>query len=92
MPEFREFYELYDAVGNTPMPGVTIQPATPRAVVPGPVEYRGPGAIKHEIEVVQAGIAAAGASVDDVFFPLLSSGWLAHVLGNEYSQTEEAYF
>ncbi len=27
MPEFRAFYEIYDAVGNTPMPGVTIPPA-----------------------------------------------------------------
>ena len=50
MPEFREFYEIYDAVGNTPMPGVTLQPATHRAVVTGPLAYRGQGAIKHEIE------------------------------------------
>jgi len=26
------------------------------------------------------------------FFPLLSPGWVAHFLGNEYYQTEEAYF
>jgi 5-methyltetrahydropteroyltriglutamate--homocysteine methyltransferase len=56
------------------------------------LEYRGQGAIQHEIEVVQAGIAAAGANIDDFFFPLLSPGWLAHFLGNEYYQTEEAYF
>ena len=92
MPEFREFYAIYDAVGNTPMPGVTLQPATHRAVVTGPLAYRGQGAIKHEIEVVKAGIAAAGANVDDCFFPLLSPGWVAHFLGNEYYQTEEAYF
>src|SRR4029453_5970769 len=89
MPEFREFYAIYDAVGNTLMPGVTLQPATHRAVVTGPLEYRGQGAIKHEIAVVKAGIAAAGASVDDFFFPLLSPGWLAHFLRNEYYQTEE---
>ena len=58
MPAFREFYKIYDAVGNTPMPGVTIPPATHRAVVTGPLEYRGQGAIKREIEVVKAGIAA----------------------------------
>ena len=67
MPEFREFYEIYDAVGNTPIPGVTLQPATHRAVVTGPLAYRGQGAIQHEIAVVKAGIAAAGASVDDFF-------------------------
>ena len=92
MPEFREFYEIYDAVGNTPMPGVTLPPATHRAVISGPLAYRDQGAIQHEIEVVKAGIAAAGASVDDFFFPLLSPGWLAHFLWNEYYQTEEAYF
>jgi 5-methyltetrahydropteroyltriglutamate--homocysteine methyltransferase len=92
MPEFREFYEIYDAVGNTPMPGVTIPPATYRGVITGPLAYRGQGAIQHEIEAVKAGIAAAGASVDDCFFPLLSPGWLAHFLWNEYYQTEEAYF
>jgi len=79
-------------VGNTPMPGVTLQPATHRAVVTGPLASRGPGAIQHEIAVVKAGIAAAGANVDDFFFPLLSPGWVAHFLGNEYYQTEEAYF
>jgi 5-methyltetrahydropteroyltriglutamate--homocysteine methyltransferase len=92
MPEFQAFYEIYDAVGNTPMPGVTIPPATHRAVITGPLEYRGQGAIQHEIEVVKAGIAAAGANVDDFFFPLLSPGWLAHFLGNAYYPTEEAYF
>jgi 5-methyltetrahydropteroyltriglutamate--homocysteine methyltransferase len=92
MPEFREFYEIYDAVGNTPMPGVTIPPATHRGVITGPLAYRGQGAIQHEIAVVKASIAAAGASVDDFFFPLLSPGWLAHFLWNEYYQTEEAYF
>ena len=91
MPEFREFYAIYDAVGNTPMPGVTLQPATHRAVVTGPLVYRGQGAIQREIAVVKAGIAAAGANVDDFFFPLLSPGWVAHFLGNEYYQTEEAY-
>src|SRR4029453_7140955 len=92
MPEFREFYEIYDAVGNTPMPGVTIPPATQRAVVTGPLVYRGQSAIQHELEGVKAGIAAAGARVDGCFFPLLSPGWVAHFLWNEYYPTEEAYF
>ena len=92
MPEFREFYEIFDAVGNTPMPGVTLPPATHRAVVTGPLTYRGQGAIKHEIDVVKAGIAAAGASIDDFFFPQLSPGWLAHFLWNESYPTEEAFF
>ena len=74
LPEFREFYEIYDAVGNTPMPGVTLPPATYRAVVTGPWAYRGPGAIQHEIAVVKAGIAAAGANVEDFSFPCSAQG------------------
>lgn len=74
------------------MPGVTISPATHRAVVTGPLVYRGQSAIQHELEVVKAGIAAAGARVDDCFFPLLSPGWIAHFLWNAYYPTEEAYF
>ena len=55
------------------------------------MEYRGQGAIKHEIEVVKAGIAAAGADVDDCFFPILGPGWLGHFLWNEFYTTEEEY-
>jgi hypothetical protein len=69
MHEFREFYAIYDAVGNTPMPGVTLPPVTHRAVVTGPLVYRGQSAIQHELEVVKAGIATAGARVDDFSFP-----------------------
>lgn len=74
MPEFREFFAVYDAIGNTPMPGVTFQPATQREAVTGPLEYLGQGTIKHEIEVVKAGISAAGADLEDFFFPVLSPG------------------
>lgn len=55
------------------------------------MEYRGQGAIKHEIEVVKAGIAAAGADVDDCFSPILGPGWLGHFLWNEFYTTEEEY-
>src|SRR5262245_26314081 len=66
MPEFREFYAIYDAVGNTPMPGVTIPPATHRAVVTGPLVYRGQGASQDETEVGKQGIAVADAHAGDV--------------------------
>ncbi len=62
MPEFAGFFAVYDALGNTPMPGVTIPTATRRLALTGPIEYLGQGTIKHEIEVVKAGIADAGAS------------------------------
>jgi len=94
MPEFRAFWEIYEQVGNTPMPGVTTVTflrAPQRAVITGPLTPRPPDAILHEVEVVRAGIAAAGARVEDCFFPVLGPGWLGHWLWNEYYTTDEEY-
>jgi 5-methyltetrahydropteroyltriglutamate--homocysteine methyltransferase len=94
MPEFRAFWETYEQVGNTPTPGVTTVTflrAPQRAVITGPLTPQPPDAITHEIEVVTAGIAAAGVRVADCFFPVLGPGWLGHWLWNEYYPTEEEY-
>ncbi len=71
MPEFRGFYEVYDQIGNIPRPGVVNPQPTHKAVITGPMTYKGQDAIKHELEVVKAGIAEAGAQVEDFFFPVL---------------------
>jgi len=55
MPEFREFYEIYDQIGNIPRPGVVNPRPTHQAVITGPMQYKGQDAIKHELEVVKAG-------------------------------------
>jgi 5-methyltetrahydropteroyltriglutamate--homocysteine methyltransferase len=89
--QFKTFYEVYDKVGNTPRPGVVNPTATERSVITGPVTGLPPDAILHEMAVVKAGIAAAGRSVDDFFFPVLGPGWLDHFVWNEHYQTEEAY-
>src|SRR5437879_4749756 len=65
MPEFREFYEIYDQIGNIPRPGVVNPQPTHKAVITGPMTYKGPDAIKQEIEVVKAGIAEAGAQAEE---------------------------
>ncbi len=91
MPEFREFYAIYDQIGNIPRPGVVNPPPTHRAMITGPMQYKGQDAIKHELEVVKAGIAEAGARVEDFFFPVLGPGWLGHFLFNAYYPTEEEY-
>src|SRR5262249_58195305 len=91
MPEFREFYEIYDQIGNIPRPGVVNPQPTHKAVITGPMTYKGQDAIKHELEVVKAGIAGAGAQVEDFFFPVLGPGWLGHFLFNAYYPTDEAY-
>lgn len=92
MTEFQEFFAVYDVLGNTHIPGVTIPPATHRLALTGPLEYLGQGTIKHEIEVAKEGISAAGADLEDFFFPLLSPGWLSHFLWDEYYQTDEEFF
>ena len=64
MPEFRGFYEVYDQIGNIPRPGVVNPQPTHKAVITGPMTYKGQDAIKHELEVVKAGIVEAGAQVE----------------------------
>ena len=91
MPEFREFYEIYDQLGNIPRPGVVNLLPTHKAVTTGLMQYKGQDAITQDLAVVKAGIAAAGVQVEDCFFPVLGPGWLGHFLFNAYSPTEEAY-
>src|SRR5438105_8581328 len=93
-PEFKNFWEIYDRVGNAPMPGVEIRGMglqTLRSAITGKLTPKPPDAIKHEIEIVKAGIAAAGGDVDDFFFPVLGPGWLGHFVWNEYYKTDEEY-
>jgi len=93
-PEFRRFWEIYDRVGNTPLPGVEIQGLglqRRRSAIVQPLTPLPPDAIRHEIAIVKAGIEAAGASVDDCFFPVLGPGWLGHFVWNECYKTDEEY-
>jgi 5-methyltetrahydropteroyltriglutamate--homocysteine methyltransferase len=90
-PEFRDFFEIYDRVGNTPRVGVVNPPATTRYAIMEPVKPVDTGAIASEIEMVKAGIAAAGESIDNFFFPVLGPGWLDHFIFNEHYKTDEEY-
>jgi 5-methyltetrahydropteroyltriglutamate--homocysteine methyltransferase len=93
-PEFRRFWEIYDRVGNTPTPGEEFRGRsleTERPVIAAPLTPQPPVAIEHEIEVVKAGIAAAGESIDNFFYPVLGPGWLGHSVGNDFYKTDEEY-
>jgi len=90
-PEFKEFYETFDRVGNAPRVGVVNPPATSRYAIVGPVEAAASGAIEKEIAIVKAGIQAAGENIDNFFFPILGPGWLDHFVFNDYYKTEEEY-
>ncbi len=90
-PEFSAFYEVYDRVGNTPRPGVINPPATRKWVIVGDVKPVASGPIEEEIATVKAGIAAAGESIENFFYPVLGPGWLDHNIFDEYHKTEEEY-
>ena len=83
---------MHEVLGTTPMPGVTIPPATRRYAITAPLKYLGQGAIKHEIEVSKERIAAAGADLEDFFFPVLTPCWISHFFWNDYYQTDEEFF
>jgi 5-methyltetrahydropteroyltriglutamate--homocysteine methyltransferase len=90
-PEFREFYEVFDRVGNAPRVGIVNPPATHRYSITGPVEPVSSGAVEREIAIVKAGIEAAGEKVENFFYPVLGPGWLDHFVFNDYYKTEEEY-
>ncbi len=94
MPEFREFWQIYDRVGNTPMPGVEIRGMglqTQRTEVVSEVVPKAPDTIDHEIGVVTQAIADAGERVANFFFPVISPSWLNHFVFNAHYKTEEEF-
>lgn len=91
-PEFKEFFEIYDRVGNTPRPGQDNPPATTRWAIVEEVKAVNPGeAMKEEIAIVEAAIEAAGEKKENFFFPVLGPGWLDHFVFDHYYNDEEKY-
>ena len=88
---FKDFFAVYDTLGNTPRPGVTVPPFTEKSVIVGPVEAISPSPILQDIAMVKDALAAAGLTADDYFYPVLGPGWLDHFVFNEYYQSEEEY-
>jgi 5-methyltetrahydropteroyltriglutamate--homocysteine methyltransferase len=92
MPEFREFFEIFDQLGNTPMPhGRPRPPAQTRAVIVGPIQATNGDAVRHEVQRTKDAIVAAGESVEDFNFPVVSPGWLGHSLYDEYYHDRDKY-
>jgi 5-methyltetrahydropteroyltriglutamate--homocysteine methyltransferase len=90
-PEFRDFYDAYDKLGNTPRPGVTVPPFTEKYVITGKVEARPATSIEQDIAVIKAALTENGVDIEDYFYPVLGPGWLDHFVFNEYYRTEEEY-
>ena len=88
---FAEFFAIYDRVGNTPRPGVTVPPFVEKSVMVGEVKAISPSPILADITMIKDALAAAGQSTEDYFFPVLGPGWLDHFVFNDYYKTEEEY-
>lgn len=85
MPEFRDFYAVYDQLGNTPMPGG--RPNPPSEVyhtIVGPVATTSGDAVRREVQRTKEAIIAAGEAIEDFVFPVVAPGWLGTQLHDEY--------
>jgi 5-methyltetrahydropteroyltriglutamate--homocysteine methyltransferase len=61
-----------------------------KLVVTGPVKARATEAIRREIEVFKAALAAAGGA-EEAFICVFAPGWLDHHIFNEYYATDEEF-
>jgi 5-methyltetrahydropteroyltriglutamate--homocysteine methyltransferase len=92
LPEFRQFFEIYDQLGNTPMPNGRPRSAAPtRAVITGPIQATNGDTVRHEVQRTKAAVIAAGERVEDFIFPVVSPGWLGHNLYDEYYHDRDTY-
>ena len=92
MPEFKDFYEIFDQVGNTPMPGGRANPRSEMYhLINGPVEATSGVAVGSEVQRTKDAILAAGERLENFVFPVVSSGWLGHSLHDEYYRDRDKY-
>lgn len=92
MPEFRQFFEIFDQLGNTPTPnGRPRPPVQTRSVIVGPIQPTNGDAVRHEVQRTRDAVVAAGESVDTFIFPVVSPGWLGHGLYDEYYHDRDKY-
>ena len=62
--QFAEFFAIYDKLGNTPRPGVTVAPFVEKSVMVGEVKAISPSPIIADIAMVKDALAAAGQSTE----------------------------
>jgi 5-methyltetrahydropteroyltriglutamate--homocysteine methyltransferase len=65
--------------------------APTRAVITGPIQPTNGDAVRHEIHRTRDALVAAGESVEDFVFPVVSPGWLGHSLFDEYYNDRDKY-
>jgi 5-methyltetrahydropteroyltriglutamate--homocysteine methyltransferase len=92
MPEFRAFYEIYDQLGNLPLPGDRANRLSDMYdTIVGPIQVTAGEAVRQEVQRTKDAITAAGASVEDFVFPVLGPGWLGTALHDEYYHDRDKF-
>lgn len=85
MPEFKDFYRIYDQMGNTPTPGASRNPRNEMYhVITGPIQVTSGEASRREVQRTREAIEAAGENVADFTFPVIAPGWLGTAVHDEY--------
>jgi 5-methyltetrahydropteroyltriglutamate--homocysteine methyltransferase len=92
MPEFKAFYEIYDQIGNTPMPGGRASRLSDMyEVITGPIQVTSGEAVRREVQRTRDALVADGEDVANFVFPVLAPGWLGHSLHDEYYRDRDKY-
>jgi 5-methyltetrahydropteroyltriglutamate--homocysteine methyltransferase len=91
MAEFRDFYAIYDQLGNTPVPGAARRAAEMYHVITGPIQTTSGEAGRQEVQRTRDAILAAGEDLADFVFPVVAPGWLGHAVHDEYYHDRDKF-
>jgi 5-methyltetrahydropteroyltriglutamate--homocysteine methyltransferase len=91
MAEFREFYTIYDQLGNTPGSGATRRAGEMYHVITGPIQTTSGEAGRQEVQRTRDAIVAAGEDLADFVFPVVAPGWLGHAVHDEYYHDRDKF-
>jgi 5-methyltetrahydropteroyltriglutamate--homocysteine methyltransferase len=92
MPEFEQFFTIFDQVGNTPGVG-QLRRRGPELlpVIVAPIQVTSGQAVRREVERTKVAVLAAGERVEDFTFPVLGPGWLGHLIKDEYYHERDRF-
>ena len=92
MPEFRDFYAIYDALGNTPTASTRENRLSEMYhVITDEVKVTAGDAVRREVQRTRDAILAAGESLDDYVFPVVGPGWLGTAVHDEHYHDRDKF-
>jgi 5-methyltetrahydropteroyltriglutamate--homocysteine methyltransferase len=92
MPEFREFYAIYDAIGNTPTPGMRENRLSEMYhVITDEVKVTSGENVRRDVQRSRDAILAAGENLDEYVFPVVGPGWLGTAVHDEYYHDRDKF-